>query len=354
METETKSKHAGEFWQYLLAAELPNRRAAALVREFRKAYENEPSAAPWMRSLTEAESARVAETRIDRFHRAMDHGARIVEPHEYPTRLRDIGDAPPAVFAWGDFASLQSRTIAIVGTRNASTYGKAVAQKFAEKLALAGLTIVSGGALGVDAAAHEGALVAKGKTVAVLAGGVDYIYPAQHGGLFQRIRGSGCLVSQFAAGSKPSRYRFVGRNHLIAGLSEAVLVVEAPASSGALITSHAAMEMGRQVFVVPANVDQVRFKGSHALIRDGATLVDCPEHVLQDLRVETPISAEPPVTNLTKTQQRIMACLNTTALAPELICAQLQMDSSEVLAELTMLEVDGHVIRDGGGFAKRP
>ena len=137
----------------------------------------------------------------------------------------------------------------------------------------------------IDAAAHKGALAAGGRTAAVFAGGIDHIYPAIHGPLFQQITQSGCLVSQFAAGARPNDYKFLGRNVLIAALSRALIVVQAPTKSGALSTANSAADMGREVFVIPANIDSIEFRGSFNLIRDGATLVYHPDQVLEAIGV---------------------------------------------------------------------
>jgi DNA processing protein len=240
-----------------------------------------------------------------------------------------------------------------VGTRAATTYGKAVAMKFAEAFVRAGVTVVSGGALGIDAAAHKAALAHGGKTIAVLAGGVDQVYPAVHSAMFNQIRGSGCLVSHHAIGSRPNGYRFLSRNHLIAGLSLGVVVVEAPQRSGALATALAAGEQGKQVFVVPANIDNANFKGSHALIRDGAQLVDHPDHVLSALGIAAG-TAQMALPELSSTGARIMNALASEPLTIEFLGERTGLDTSEVMAELTMLEIDGRVLRDAGKYAVRP
>ncbi len=263
-----------------------------------------------------------------------------------------VDNMPPVLFVDGDLSCLSGPTVAIVGTRNASTYGKACAQKFAEALARAGVTIVSGGALGIDGAAHKGALAGGGKTAAVLAGGVDYIYPAVHGGLFEQIRRSGCLVSQFSVGSKPAEYKFLQRNVVVAALSDAVLVVEAPPKSGALSTAQAAVEMGRDVFVVPANIDAEGFRGSFHLIRDGATLVSHPNQILEDMQIEPARKEEAaPASSM---GEMILAVLGSATLATEFIVERTGLDTAEVLSELTMLELEGRVMRDASGYALRP
>jgi DNA processing protein len=279
------------------------------------------------------------------------NGIRILTESEYPETLVEA-ETSPALFYWGEPA-FQRPMIAIVGTRSASAYGKACAQKFAEAFARAGVTVVSGGALGIDGAAHKGAVQAEGSTIAVLATGVDTVYPAVHDGLFKQIRDKGCLISQFAIGSQPADYKFLIRNHLIAALSLAVLVIEAPAKSGAIRTADAASELGRQVFVVPAAIDHVSFHGSFNLIRDGATLVDHPNQVLEALRLE-PSAFQPVVAPPSSLGERILKVLTTTPLATEFIVERTGLDTGSVLAELTLLELESRVIRDGTGYAIRP
>lgn len=343
-----------DFWQGLLAAEMPHNRARSTVREVGSGGPLTLERLFRSPHLTPGERARIQSVDFSKLRPESLREVHILHGTDLPPALALEDTSPPGLFVWGDAEVLRSPMIAIVGTRNASTYGKAVTQKFAEALARAGLVVVSGGALGIDAAAHRGALSAGSPTVAVLANGVDYTYPMQHRGLFAEIRDKGCLLSQFALGSKPTRYRFVSRNYLIAALTVATVVIEAPERSGALITAHAAIEGGKPVFVVPANVDNIRFRGSHALIRDGATLVDSPDQVLMDLGMPTTLPPLREAPTLSPIQQRIADSLADEPLAPEVIVARTGLDAAEVLAELTILEVENVVIRDGGRYALRP
>ncbi|MCO5297431.1 MAG: DNA-processing protein DprA [Fimbriimonadaceae bacterium] len=339
------------FWQRLLAAETHPSKGRALA----KALGPLNSGAERLLShprLTPAERQRAEKADIGALERALEEGARLLLEPDYPEPLAQSEPAP-ALFAWGDTACLHRPTVGIVGTRGASTYGKAAAHKFAEAFARAGVTVVSGGALGIDAAAHHGALEAGGATVAVLANGIDKVYPAVHAGLFRKIRESGCLVSQFAAGIVATPYRFLLRNHVVAALSQALLVVEAPERSGALSTAHASNDLGRPVFVVPANIENLKFRGSHALIRDGASLVDHPDQVLESLGLE-PFSQEKSPDTLTKVQKRILDTLATTPQSAEHVVDRSGLDASEVMVELTMLELSGHVLREQGGYARKP
>jgi DNA processing protein len=232
------------------------------------------------------------------YERMVSLGIRLVlaEQKEFPEALRHIPYPPFGIYLRGgalpsialnaahDGAPCAVPTIAVVGTRRASADGKKIARSFARALAAAGCTIASGLAFGIDAAAHEGALDARaggGATVAVLAGGLDTVYPHSHRGLAERIlAGGGTLISEYPPGAAPLAYRFIERNRIMSGISRGVLIVEAPESSGALATARYAAEQNREVFVVPGSVSATNFKGSHALIRQGAELVTSPDDIL--------------------------------------------------------------------------
>jgi DNA processing protein len=208
----------------------------------------------------------------------------------YPRLLREIPYPPFGVYVRGSVELLgESPAVALVGTRNATLEGKDLAKEFASRLAAAGCTLVSGLALGIDAQAHRGALEVHGKTIAVLACGVDRIYPRLHEALGEEIlsRG-GAIISEYPPGSPPFPYRFLERNRLVSGLSQGVVIVEAPVASGALVTARFAVEQNREVFVVPGFAKHPNFKGSHRLIRDGALLVTTPEEVLEALGLRDP------------------------------------------------------------------
>ena len=279
-------------------------------------------------------------------------GRGIIESRDFPSPLSESELGYSALFFHGDLNALSGPKIAIVGTRTASTYGKACAQKFGEALARAGVTIVSGGALGIDAAAHKGALAAEGRTIAVMACGLDTTYPAAHSGLFQQVQVRGGLVSQYALGTRPADFRFLQRNHLIAALADALLVIEAPGKSGSLTTANVANDLGRDVFVVPANIDQKSFHGSFNLIRDGATLVDHPNQILEAMGIETAV--ESATTSANTVAELILSVLTVEPMPGDLIQERTGLATDILLTELTMMELDGSVIRDGRGYAKRP
>ena len=305
------------------------------------------------RGLSGAERKRLEQTDTRRLERALDAGVAAVGQESYGPELLRSPAPPPALFVWGDAACLQRPMIAIVGTRGASVYGKAVAQKFAEAFVRAGVVVVSGGAMGIDENAHLGALEAGGQTVAVFANGADVVQPPKNGPLFERIRTQGCLVSPFAVGAPALEFRFKPRNELIAAMSLAVVVVEVPERSGALMTCTAAADLGREVFVVPGTIDRPGFRGSHRLVREGATLVDDPCQVLEPLGIE-PSSRAAVASAANERQQSILAALTAEPQAPEKIVVQVGLQASEVLAELTEMELEGLIVRSGTGYAVRP
>jgi DNA processing protein len=230
-------------------------------------------------------------------------------------------------------------------------YGKACAIKFAEAFARAGVTVVSGGAVGIDAAAHEGALQAGGATAAVLATDVVTQYPAANAGLFLRIRQSGTLVSQFAIGSSAADHKFIIRNGLLATLSDALVVIECPPKSGSLHTAGFAADFGKQVFVVPGRIDQTNFFGGFDLVRDGATLAYNPDQVLEALQIESrgPASVAAVAQG---TAGRILDCLGVDPISPERLGELTGLPPAELATELTMLELEGAVRKEAGGYVK--
>jgi DNA processing protein len=202
---------------------------------------------------------------------------------EYPELLRQIPDAPLALYLRGELPTATAApTLTIVGTRRATPDGKTIAHNFARELAAASFTIVSGLAFGIDAAAHEGCLETGGTTVAVLARGVDKFYPREHENLGWRIlENGGAIISEYPPGEPPYPDRFIERNRIISGLSRGTLVIECPERSGSLATANLAVEQNRDVFVVPGPITHPNFFESHTLIRQGATLVTKPEHILE-------------------------------------------------------------------------
>jgi DNA processing protein len=215
-----------------------------------------------------------------------------IDDERYPELLRQIADPPGLLFAQGDVELLQSWQIAIVGSRNPTASGKSTAYDFSQYLAEGGLTITSGLALGIDAAAHKGALAAQGKTIAVVATGLDRVYPAQHRELAHSIAESGLIISEFPLGTSPRAEFFPRRNRLISGLSLGTLVVEAAPKSGSLITARMAMEQAREVFAIPGSIHNPLSRGCHQLIRQGAKLVETANDIIEELGALAGVTAE--------------------------------------------------------------
>jgi DNA processing protein len=276
--------------------------------------------------------------------------ASVLREHDYSEELIHSEYSIPALLTRGDASCLHRPCVAIVGTRSSTPYGRLCARKFGEELARAGVTVVSGGAVGIDAAAHEGALSVGGSTVAVLANGVDHVYPPSHSNLFDRMQERGLLISQYGLGTKPADYKFIQRNQLIAALSIGVVVIEAPTRSGAIRTASYAAELGREVFVVPGQIDQFGFQGSHALIKDGATLVDHPNQIIDILQIERNVPVAAAVAE--GDAGLILGVLGSDSFSVEKISELTGLEPGNILAELTILELEGLVMREAGGFVR--
>jgi DNA processing protein len=266
-----------------------------------------------------------------------------LDDDRYPPLLRAIVDPPVVLWTRGDTVHLARPSIALVGSRAATPHGLEMARRLAADLASAGFVIVSGLARGVDSAAHAAALAAGGATVAVLGGGVDRVYPAEHAELARNIQAAGAVVSEFPPGCPPLQHHFPLRNRIISGLVHAVIVVEAPERSGALITAAAAAEQGRDVLVVPGPVAGGRNRGGHILIRDGAKLVETADDVLRE--VGRPVAGSgsgQPVLQL----GGLPSSLDFTV---DELAEQSGERPSLVLARLLELELSGQIQRIGGG-----
>lgn len=285
----------------------------------------------------------------------------------YPQLLREIPDPPPVLFVHGDPDYLSQPQLAIVGSRNPTPAGITLAREFAAYLAGFGLTISSGLATGIDAAAHEGALEGRGGTLAVTGTGLDRVYPACHRDLAHRIAGNGALVSEFPPGTPPQACNFPRRNRIISGLSVGTLVVEAALRSGSLITARLARDQGREVFAIPGSIHNPLARGCHVLIRDGAKLVETGEHVLEELAplltpahmndrksaTQTPVAttdtAPDKTTELAKDYQQLLNCMGYEAITVDELVQRSGLTPEEVSSMLLMLELDGHLDSGAGG-----
>jgi DNA processing protein len=201
----------------------------------------------------------------------------------YPARLRSIADPPPCLYVKGEIRREDDKAVAVIGTRSASHYGRRVARDLCRGLASLGFTVISGMARGIDGVAHDEALNAGGRTIAVLGSGVDRAYPPEHRKLYDRISENGAVISELPLGAPPLAFNFPARNRLISGLSAGVVVVEATEKSGSLITAAIALEQGREVFAVPGEVGSSRSRGGHRLIRQGAKLVENVDDILEEI-----------------------------------------------------------------------
>ena len=266
----------------------------------------------------------------------------------YPAALAAITDPPPVLWARGNLAALSRPAVAIVGSRAGTPYGLSVAERLAGDLAARGLVVVSGLARGVDSAAHRGALAANGSTLAVLGSGADVVYPAEHRDLARRIEADGVVLSELVPGTPPRKPFFPLRNRVISGISRAVLIVEAGEKSGSLITARCALEQGREVLAVPGNVLSGRNRGGHALLRDGAKIVESADDILEELSVRVP--GRPAPASLTGPEDLVLRNLPAgEACDLDAIADRTGLPSPRLLPRLFELEIQGLVRRVGGG-----
>lgn len=273
----------------------------------------------------------------------------------YPSLLREIPAPPPVLFVKGDFQETDRRALAIVGTRRVTSYGREMARIIARDLALAGVTIVSGLARGVDGIAHQAALDAGGRTIAIMGSGVRRIYPAEHRGLAERISEQGALVSDFLPDAPPDGPNFPARNRLISGVSLGVIVIEAPERSGALITVDFAADQGRDVFAVPGSLLSSASAGCHRMLRDGARLIRGADDVLEDLRLgDAPRQLEMDAAALLdETSRRVLALLTGEPRHIDDISAAADLGITQVSSLLMGLELQGLVRNIGAQFYAR-
>ncbi len=285
---------------------------------------------------------------------------------DYPAALLQTADPPCLLYATGQIERLQQlqarQALAVVGSRNPTPQGAQNARDFARHLAGGGLTIVSGLALGIDGAAHEGALdgalngAATGQltTVAVVGTGLDRVYPARHQALARRIAQHGLILSEYPLGTPPLAENFPRRNRIISGLTQGTLVVEAALESGSLITAQQALEQGREVFAIPGSIHSPQSKGCHALIRQGAKLVESAQHVLEELRLPDPLAQIPLALDTpTQADDGLLALLGHDPVGLDALQARSGLDTARLQAQLLELELAGQVERLPGGLFQR-
>lgn len=270
---------------------------------------------------------------------------------DYPSNLRNIPDPPPVLFVRGDIREEDRFSVAIIGTRSPSEYGKSMAYKISRDLAKRGLTIISGGARGIDTIAHRAALDAGGRTIAVLGCGVDVAYPYENKKLFEDISRSGAIISEYVPGTKPDAWRFPVRNRIVSGMSIGVLVVESKVNGGAMITANLALDQGRDIWAMAGPADSVVSQGPHRLIKDGAKLVESAEDILEDLGIAKDASNEETMklpSNLSDEQKLLVRALSLQPKHIDDIIAECKLTPALASSNLTLLEMMGLVRRVPG------
>jgi len=286
-----------------------------------------------------------------------NHHIICIDEPEYPFQLKQIVSAPPVLFIKGDVQLISKRQIAIVGSRNPTPFGIENAHYFARELAKAGWVITSGLALGIDAAAHRGVLSAKNKTIAVMATGLDRVYPASHVALLEEIlEYTGAIVSEFPINTPPLAQYFPRRNRIISGLAKGVLVIEATINSGSLITAHLANEQGREVYAVPGSIHNPLAKGCHQLIKQGAKLVEKIHDIIEELPSEiSPFDARESAvkqTRLAESHQKLLECVDASPVVLDLLMERSALNMTQILPLLLDLELRGYIEKTSEGYLR--
>jgi len=303
--------------------------------------------------------ARAAEILAD----CRSSGTRILlcQSQDYPSLLREIHDPPPLLYIRGNRLPRDDLSLAIVGTRFATPYGLEMTRRLSTAAVQLGFTVVSGLARGIDGMAHEAALRAGGRTIAVLGGGVDRIYPSEHTSLANQAMKSGMLISEHPPRARPTAGAFPRRNRLISGMALGLIVVEAPRRSGALITAQLALEQGREVFAVPGPVDRDSSRGCHQLLREGAVLVESLDHVVEELgplaeatwdheghRVHHPAELD-----LNELERLVLDAITTRSTSIDQVIRSSGLPAAQVLSVLSVLEVRLLIFREAGQQVRR-
>jgi DNA processing protein len=293
-----------------------------------------------------------------------DHHIITLCDERYPTQLRDLPDAPPVLYVRGDPDYLQQPQLAIVGSRNPTAAGRNTAKDFARHLSNVGLTITSGLASGIDGASHEGALQGLAGTIAVVAHGLDIVYPAQHQKLAQAISENGAVVSEMAIGTQPLRGLFPRRNRLISAFSLGTLVVEAAHKSGSLITARFALEQNREIFAIPGSIHNPMARGCHQLIRQGAKLVESANDILEELRLPAAKNTLYPIKTATNIHenpedshkaldpdhQKLLKCLAYEPASIDELVNSSGFKAAEIASMLLILELEGVIASQDGRY----
>jgi DNA processing protein len=306
------------------------------------------------RPLSELLAARSRVDPTSELERLTRQGISAVHPGHpsYPRLLAEISGRPSILYARGALTPADDASVAIVGTRRATPYGTQAAERIAAELAQGGITVVSGLARGVDAAAHRAALDAGGRTIAVLGSGPDVIYPAEHRRLAEQILESGAILSELPPGAKPDAQNFPARNRIVSGMTLGTLVIEAPLRSGALITASFAADQGREVFVIPGSIFAQTAEGTNALLRDGARLVRDGADILEDLGVggvSATIDTQSQL-SLDEDERRLLAALSKEARHIDELAEEANLPAGAVSALMLTMELKGLVRNHGAQY----
>lgn len=348
-------------WLRFSRLELPPRKAGVLLERFGDAA-SVLSASRKALLAVDGINGRLVERILSPEPQAIEHDLERVEElgvsiltirdPEYPASLKEIYDPPPILYIRGELIESDRFAIAVVGSRRASVYGRTIVQRIAKDLSSRGLTLISGGARGIDSSMHRGALDGGGRTICVLGCGVDISYPPENKGLFEEISNAGAVVSEFPLGTNPEPWRFPVRNRIISGLSLGVLVCQAPIDSGALITARYAGDQGKDVYALPGNVDDQRNCGCHRLIRDGAVLIESAQDILEELGVPGTEQEKPQLSltfsTLSADERRVVDLLSLEPKHVDQIILEMQLPAPQVSSILTLLEMKGLVRRVPG------
>jgi DNA processing protein len=316
-----------------------------------------------VRNLLRQPPSDLVKNDLDWLSGSNNHFLPISSPN-YPELLAHLSDAPLGLFIHGQIDCLNSPQISMVGSRNPSRGGEQTAQEFATHFARSGITVTSGLALGIDTAAHRGALQGNGSTIAVTATGLDRVYPASNRELAHAIAENGALVSEFPTGTSPMRGHFPRRNRIISGLSLGILVVEAALKSGSLITARLAGEHSREIFAIPGSIHNPLARGCHRLIREGAKLVETAADILEELapKLQGYISTPTPETNTSPSpdtpkadheHQQILDAMGFDPVSTDLLVERTGLAPEFVSSMLLLLEMEGHVSSEPGGLFVR-
>lgn len=279
---------------------------------------------------------------------------------DYPCLLREIPDPPPVLYVAGAINPFEN-CLAVVGSRNATSYGVTTTRQISGDLAGKGLCIVSGMARGIDTAAHEGAMMGNGRTIAVLGSGLEQIYPAENRDLFQKITENGAVISEFPLNAMPEAHHFPQRNRIISGISLGTLVVEATRNSGSLITARLAAEQNREVFAIPGSIHSYKSTGTHILIKQGAKLVEHVQDILDELNLDQRSLTEPKINRtgkpsisvlppLSEPESLVFNALSTYPVHSDELVRKLSLTSGKLMAILLQLEVKGLVQQTEGNY----